>query len=585
MSKNLDGAPAAEGRQFVQPKLRLPLGPATTLIWAAGLSILTFAFSVIFTPFGDLAAFYLYQEDRWLLVTAAMILCGMSLWQPTDNKGAFPDSRWLPIGVAVLLVPICLAGHRWILAGYNLSRDEQLASFDAIVFASGHWVQTIPVLWRDHADTLNTLFMYPASHRGAWISAYLPVNAGLRALVGIVATPALTEPLMTAVAAGALWGCARRIWPQDHEAPVVALLLFVSSGQVLVTGMTAYAMPAHLAFNLVWLWLFLRRAWWTDIAALAVGFGAVGLHQPLPHLMFVGPLLLLLLLERQWSRAIFYAAGYGAIGIFWLWWPGWTWSLVQAYPNAQPPAGVDFISRLKAAVAERGSAGPLDMIANLLRFVAWQSPALIPLMLIGWKMVRHSRIGAALLGGVLLTTVAMAIIVPFQGHGFGYRYLHGLIGNCILLAVFGWASLDRERGVWRGWLLRVFIAEALILLPLQLWMAHAIYTPAEVTDARIAAIKAEYVVIGSGDAPYAHDLVYNPPMLDRRPLRLAAETLDNGAIAALCRTRPQIVLAGDRLFDRMNAYFWLAPQHIASRRNRHLEPRLSLAGCRVAVLP
>jgi hypothetical protein len=32
----------------------------------------------------------------------------------------------------------------------------------------------------------------------------------------------------------------------------------------------------------------------------------------------------------------------------------------------------------------------------------------------------------------------MAVILPSQGEGFGYRYLHGAIGTAILLAVYGW---------------------------------------------------------------------------------------------------------------------------------------------------
>src|SRR3546814_9095813 len=69
---------------------------------------------------------------------------------------------------------------------------------------------------------------------------------------------------MTLLGALALWGCARRIWPENREAAVVALLLYAGTGQIWLNGMTAYAMPAHLTINLCWLWFVLRRRWWAD---------------------------------------------------------------------------------------------------------------------------------------------------------------------------------------------------------------------------------------------------------------------------------------------------------------------------------
>src|SRR5690606_12013197 len=92
-------------------------------------------------------------------------------------------------------------GHYWILSGYDMSRDEQMATFDAAVFAQGELVAPLVGVWRDHADALNTTFMYPAVQSAGWISAYLPLNAALRALLALVGDPALTGPLMTLLGA------------------------------------------------------------------------------------------------------------------------------------------------------------------------------------------------------------------------------------------------------------------------------------------------------------------------------------------------------------------------------------------------
>ncbi|MFM9936257.1 MAG: hypothetical protein ACKVOL_08665, partial [Novosphingobium sp.] len=325
------------------------------------------------------------------------------------------------------MLVVTSAGHFLLLSGYDLSRDEQMATFDANVFGQGHLVAPLPPFWRDHSDALNTLFLYPAQPRGAWISSYLPLNAAMRALFGLIGAPWLVGPLMTALGAIALFGCVKRLWPGDREAGFVALVLYAGSAQVLFAGMTSYAMPGHLALNLCWFWLFLRRTTASDLAALAVGFVATGLHQPLMHPMFAGPFILLLLAERRWHRAALYIAGYAAISAFWLWWPTSIGPLVQASAHAPRPEGVDYFTRLTSTLRDREPMGLPLMVANGLRFIAWQHLLLVPLLLAGARKYRTDPMIAALAGGMVVTTFVMALLLPNQGHGFGYRYLHGLI--------------------------------------------------------------------------------------------------------------------------------------------------------------
>src|SRR3546814_16665495 len=104
---------------------------------------------------------------------------------------------------------VTLAGHYGVLSGYDLSADEQLANFDAAILAQGQLAAPLPAQWWDHADALNTMFMFHPDHPEAWASASLPVNAALRLLVGWAALPALTGPLLTLLGAPALWGCRR----------------------------------------------------------------------------------------------------------------------------------------------------------------------------------------------------------------------------------------------------------------------------------------------------------------------------------------------------------------------------------------
>ena len=548
------------------------------IIWAC----IGFLLSTVLLPYINLSMFLLHRQDRWLLLAAVAItgLCCVRL----PSRPRLPElHKSVVLAVMVLLLLIPVAGHFWLLSGYDLSRDEQMASFDAAVFAHGHLVEPLPPFWRDHADALNTLFMYPAKHRSAWISSYLPFNAAFRALFSLIGAPWLVGPAMTMLGAAALWGCVRRLWPADNEAAFVGLALYAGSAQVLFAGMTSYAMPDHLALNLCWLWLFLRGTRAADAAALAVGFVATGLHQPLMHPMFVAPFIMLMVFERRWNRVALFCLGYALIGAFWLWWPTWMWSLVQAGAGARPPAGVDYMTRLTIVLRDHDPMGLPDMVANGLRFIAWQHLLLVPLLLVAVGQFRHNRMIVALAGGMVLTTLVMAVTLPYQGHGFGYRYLHGLIGNAILLAIYGWKMLDGQLDQWRPLLLRTTAAGVFVMLPVQSWMAHQFYVGSARVSQQLSAIDADYVVIGrnGGDRPL--DLVFNPPMLDRRPVRLFRDALDDSAITAICTNHPTVVMIGNAVLAPIVRYY--ASGGPAARPNAAIAPRLIAAGCRVSQIP
>lgn len=547
------------------------------------LVILAFAIAALYGPDANLTLFYLHRQDRWLLLAAALLLA-LSVWKLPARTRPFAGDWRLAFGVGLVMAAIAFVGHYWILSGYDLSRDEQMATFDAAVYA--RWTLTAPLtgVWRDHAAALNTMFMYPADPRAGWLSDYLPFNAALRAWLGLVATPTLAGPLMTFLGALAIWLCGRRIWPERHEPAIVGLLLYAGSAQILVNGMTAYAMPAHLTLNLLWLWLFLRRCWWRDVLALMTGFVAVGLHQPIMHPMFVAPILFLLLMERNWRRAALYFTGYAAIGLFWMWWPLWMSMLVQGGDVAQNANHADYVTRLMNALAMGDGLRVANMVSNLLRFVAWQHLLLVPLFVLGLSVARHDRLAGALAAGILLTVVTMAVILPYQGHGFGYRYLHGLIGSCILLAVYGWESVRENLAEWRSLLLRTTCLGIIFLLPLQLWMAHSFYASPAAVLARIDRSLADYVVIGEDDAPFSIDLVINRPFLDKGPIRLRRQALTPEFMKILCASGPTIAFAEPRHLEPILRYYELEPPFGAANISQKVGSQLRRAGCELIPL-
>ncbi|MBX3500809.1 MAG: hypothetical protein KF889_15275 [Alphaproteobacteria bacterium] len=537
--------------------------------------------SYLGASFQSLAMFYLARQDRWLLVGAAVIAL-LAAWSLRGQDTTLPPFRWSALATALALVVLCYAGHYWLLSGYALSRDEQMALFDAHILASGRLVAPLPAEWMRHADALNIWFMLPVRQPSAWVSAYLPMNAALHAAVSKIADMALTGPLLVGIGAIALHGCVRRLWPTNREAPLIALMLYVGSGQIILTGMTSYAMSAHLALNLVWLWLYLQQRRMADTAALGIGFVATGLHQPLFHPLFVAPVLALLLMKREWRRAAFFAVGYGIVCVFWLLWPTWMVSLVAGPESVVAASGVDYLTRLIDTLHDWEARGFVTMLLNGLRFLSWQHVLLLPLVLASLPAIRRGGLPAALACGLMLTLCVMLIILPYQGHGFGYRYIHGLIGSLILLAVFGWTELVSLRTASRMMMVRTTVGGLLVLLPVQAWMAHELYAAYARTSRAIARAEADFATIVGKDAHSAQDLVINHPDLSNRPVRLIAEYVNEPLVAQLCRSQPRIVLFNHQALSGITAYFGHAPPNPAPR-TESLPSALRAAGCRVSV--
>lgn len=561
----------------VSPMVRMAIGGAALCVAAVCLSV--------FFPFPEATdtAIFFYRQDIWLLFFETILLLLASLRLHDKARPLHLPQPALPL-VAIGLIGICYAGTKWVLCGYEMSRDEQMAVFDALTFSAGHLAQPLPSFWQAHASALNTLYMLPAARPVAWISGYLPMHAALRSVVGLVIDPALTSPLVVAVGAIALWKCARLIWPEDDEAPLVALLLYVGSGQILFAGMSAFAMPAHLAFNLVWLWLFLLGRRSTDLAAVVVGFVATGLHQPLFHPLFAAPIVLTLLRDRNWSRFALYTAGYGAIAAFWLAWPHWMEALVAGPAPAAATAGTDYFTRLTETLSKSDTMRWQEMTANLLRLFAWQHVILLPLLLAAIPAVRRERLPAAFAATLILPICIMAAILPWQGHGFGYRYVHGVLGTAILLAVFGWRNLVVSCAWLRPVLLRTTLGAVLVILPLQGWMAHSFYSLFSQVDHRINASGADYFIVGGKDAPFSHDLVINRPDLSNRPIRLLGEDVDQAVVRNICRSGAHVVMPTSALFRPIEKYFLMKRLTLADARIASLSPRLKAAGCVVSRL-
>ena len=456
--------------------------------------------------------------------------------RPIDRRRAWH----LAALVSVLACGLIWIGTHLVYQGFGLAMDEFMADFDARIIARGKLLAAGASDWRDYVPALQPIFRLELPGNAHWSSAYLPMNAAIRALFVLLGAPVWQGIVLAGTAIIAVFAVARRLWPDRPDAAVVATALVACSSQLLITAMTPYAMTAHLALNMIWLWLFLRDTRTAHGLAAVVAFVACGLHQIIFHPLFAAPFVISLMRARRWKLAAWYVSAYAAIGLFWVLY--WTIVLRAANGSAAPSAdlGAGGFIRHVAGLIDLSPGGAFFMALNLLRFLAWQSPIAIPLALVGLLSgAKRNRTIVDLAAGMALTIVAMLVLMPFQGHGWGYRYLHGFLGGLALIAAQGWICLtaggERTSRTPALVLAASVLLSLVVVLPWQAYQVHAFVAPYVSAVAVIERAKADVVLVDPIDIWYGEDLVRNDPFLRVPPKVLSLPRLDETHLRALCR--------------------------------------------------
>jgi hypothetical protein len=409
-------------------------------------------------------------------------------------------------GLAGGVLAVTATGTLLVMHGLGLSMDEFAASFQARIFAGGRLTASIPETWRSLAPWMTPYYIAYKPDAHLWVATYLPVYAAMRALFVPLRAEWLVNPLLAAASVLLVDRLARRLWPGDDRRRLLALAFLVTSAQFLVMSMSGYSMAAHLCLNLLWLLLYLRDDRVGYLVAPWVGVLAMGLHNPFPHALFVAPFLVRLLTRRRLGWLAYMAGVYLAGAAVWMQWLRFT--------GRGPGAGSGSL------LSNFGM--PNDIVRlvqglNITLVLTWQTPVLAVLLvvaLLAWRDLE--AVERDLAAGLVLTYVFYLLFPASQGHGWGYRYIYGVLGNVMLLGATGAMLARREM---RGRTLRTLIATSLVLsaavqLPLRFRQVETFVRPWARANAFIASRPAPVVAVDVDAGWYATDLVRNDPLFE-----------------------------------------------------------------------
>jgi hypothetical protein len=560
--------------RFVPPDVRLKqTSPPLVGDWNDALvrsTLLTMIMGVAAVLSRDsLTGFFFFRQDLPVGILAVALFIFLAVFKPKTigSLSIAPTLQSLLFVGACALIFGGWAGHYFVMNGYALSRDEQMALHDASIFANGQLAAPLPAAWREMAATLNRNFISDAYGLNWTVSGYRPVNALFHMVMLKVGLVHLAAPIMSAIGLIATWRVVKRIWPDDYQVQTLSILFYLCSTQIWAASMTSYAMNTLLALNMIWLAFFLRRDALGYGITLIVGFLAVGIHQVPYHPMFAAPFIGLLLIERRWLPAFLLVGSYAGFILFWTQYEDFAAILMGIGPVDRGTEAITS-TMLSYASSEKMLEAVAFTAANLFRYFAWQHLLLLPLMLVAGKVAVRDRnwLLVAMMAAFLMPPLIKLIQVPYQGHGWGYRYVHGAIGLTCILAAVGCRELSRQ-GLFspRGFMVATILTVC-VVFPWQLSNAYRFSAGYAQVDRQLSSLSTDFVIIDTRATPFGDDLVNNQADLGNRPLRLIAEHILPTYVPELCR-RGSVTLFPTQKLEIINRHWGMAtettPEHQA----------------------
>ena len=413
------------------------------------------------------------------------------------------DPRPFIAAATLVLAAAALLVYR----AHPLSMDEYAPLFQARAFARGRLAGQVP------SELVPRLvppirWFIEAAPSGAMLSSYWPGFALLLTPFVLLGCPWLLNPLLGGATLLLVWRLARRIWP-DTAAAGWAVLFTAASPAFTVNAISYYSMGAHLAASLCFAVLILEERLFL---AGVVGSLALALHNPFPHTLFALPWLAAIALRpgrvRNLARL---ALGYAPGMIVLL--GGWMLCRARFTHPVETRrgilAGFDLIRQLAF------TAPSLDLLLvrtmNLAELGSWAVPLLLPLAMLGAARSWSHPPARLLAMSALVTLVGYAFVQFDQGHGWGFRYFHGVWATLPLFAASGLEG-PRASTALRKLALAAGIGSLALCTPLRFWQVRT-FIDAHLAQLPPAQGKQSVVFVDILHGSYTIDLVQNDPFL------------------------------------------------------------------------
>jgi hypothetical protein len=514
-------------RDFIRASVLITLGVMAYIYWFAD-------------PDGPIFHHLLFRHDLagaagLLLLLALLPLSRRVALDPAALARSVARHHWLIAALVWLLLSI---GSRYLYHAHPLSMDEYAASFQATAFANGSLAGRVPPELLDWVlpEEFQTHFFAVNRVSGGLASAYWPGFALLLTPFVWLGIPWACNPLIAAVSMLLVGQLAREL-VGDEEARGWAILLALASPAFTVNGISFYSMPAHLLFNLAFVWLLLRPSPGRVFLAGVVGSFALVLHNPYPHLLFSLPWLAWLVFRRDGGlrNALLLALGYlpllALLGVGWI-------AALDALRSVGQKAASPVVQAeqlpwlLRVAI---GLTRPFHFpdeislgrrIASLGKLWLWSAPFLLFLAVLAANRLPNRML--KLMGASALLTILGYFLVPVsQGHGWGDRYSHSAFGVLPVLAA-AWMCSSPSQGN-RDAALLPMVAKATLLSLLLATGLRAWQIGAFMND-HLAQLppypKDRPAIVFVGKGYYSRDLVQNDPWLRTQPWVFAGRGKD-----------------------------------------------------------
>jgi hypothetical protein len=521
MLSNLPIARSSGARAFFFASVLVTLA---IMLWIPHVSShgLTAIFFVLFARLDRLAALCMM-----LILLIAAFISARSVAAVPGWVGR--HSLAIAVGTGIVLC----AGSLLIYENHPLSMDEYAQLFQSEIFAHGRLTGQFPIPLLDYLlpSIFRNQFLVLSHPTGEVISGYWPSFALLLTPFTFLGISWACNPIISALTLVVIHRLALKLFHSEESAGL-AVLLTAASPVFFANGISYYTMPAHLLANAVFALLLLEPTPRRALLAGVVGSVALTLHNPVPHLLFALPWILLTGTRPRGMRLLgWLLIGYAPLCV--LLGLGWFWLFSSlSHANGASDGGLgaqaDTLQQIAHIFSLPSATLVLARIIGIAKIWLWAVPGLIILAAAGAWRWRGNLVCRTLAASALLTLLGYFLVPVDQGHGWGYRYFHSAWVALPLLAAAAFSrppGADARPGLFENIETRTLVAAcALLTLVLGVGLRAAQIRGFMTMDTQqvpaYAGTERRVVLIDISHSFYAQDLVQNDPWLRGNVIRM-----------------------------------------------------------------